>query len=210
MHFLQRGSPLKAGIIIIFTLLMGLPALLSAQEDDPYDDFWDNYVYELFAPGDQVFMVSLGIATPTVFYGSSGRINHQISSAGGTGTLVFNYYLSSKMFVGAEVSGMFLPTIGGSTLYTIPLGARVGTHFITGRFEFPVAVAAGVVWHTYLDFGNFSFFAKASASALYRVSGNWAFGVTASWYFFPQFTSFSQQNVFGNVMDINLTARYQF
>ena len=202
----------KAGIIMLLLLLVGLPALLCAQNDEPpIENEWDDYKYEIFARGDQTFLISLGVIFPVLGFNYDGIMPQGISPPiGGTGSLSFNYYLNSKLYIGGEVAGMFLPTIGGNTLYMIPLGFKIGTQFILGRFEFPIAAVLGITWHTYLDMGYFGFYAKASVSALYRATSDWAFGITSSWYFFPEWTGKAKEDFYGNFLDLNLTARYQY
>jgi len=202
----------KAGVILLI-LLMGLPILLSAQDynDPSVETDWDDYKYELYAAGDQTFIVTLGVAFPAAFLNQGDTISHQISPPiGGSGSLIYNYYFSSRFFAGIEVSGIFLPTLGGNTLFLIPVGIRVGTQFITGRFEFPIAATVGVSWHRYLNFGHVGIYMKASASAFYRVTSSWAYGVTASWYVLPQWTGNKRENVIGNVATFTLSARYHF
>jgi len=203
----------KAGIYLLFLLLLGFPALLCAQNnDDPQvETDWDDYKYELFARGDQTFIISLGLVFPLFAFNNEGTIPQGIDPpVGGTGSLGFNYYLNSKLYIGGEIAGMFLSTIGGSTLYMIPLGFKIGTQLVLGRFEFPVSAVLGVTWHTYLDLGYFGFYAKASVCALFRATKDWAFGITSSYYFFPEWTGNPKEDAYGNFLDLNLTARYQY
>jgi hypothetical protein len=202
----------KAGVILLI-LLLGLPVLLVAQEntDPSVETDWDDYIYDLYARGDQTFLISVGLITPTLFINNGKAVHHNIHPPmGGTGTIAFNYYFHARFFLGAELSGMFFPTMGGNVLFIIPLGLRAGTQFIVGRFEFPIAAAVGMSWHTYLDLSHYGLYLKAGGSALYRASAHWAFGVTSNWYWFPEWTGNSRENVFGNFLDFTLSARYQF
>jgi len=202
----------KAGVVVLI-LLMGLPILLSAQDnsDPSIETDWDDYKYDLYAAGDQTFIINLGVVFPVIFLNQGNRIAHQISPpVGGSGSLIYNYYLTSRFFIGGEVSGMFLPTLGGNTVFLIPAGIRVGTQFLRGRFEFPISFTLGASWHKYLNFGHFGVFGKVGASAYYRVSNSWAYGLSANWFMIPQFTGNRSQNVIGNVVTFSLSARYHF
>ena len=199
----------KAGVLILI-LIMGFPILLAAQDEPDVEPEWEEYSYDFYARGDQVFIVSLGVAFPTVFVIDGNINNSGWKVVGGAGTLIFNYYLSPKFYLGAELSGMFVPTIGGNTAFIIPLGIRAGTQFTAGRFEFPLAGIFGVSLHTFLGEGYFGIFLKASASALFKATTQWAFGITTSWYFMPEWTGDSKTNVYGNFLDLMLTARYHF
>ncbi|MCL2214195.1 MAG: hypothetical protein FWC06_03185 [Treponema sp.] len=202
----------KAGILILI-LSISLPFLLAAQDgDDPSGEVdWDNIPYELFSRGDRTLIISLGVVLPTVFFNDGKIIEHQIDPpVGGTGSFVLNYFLIPKFTIGGEVGGMFLPTLAGNTLYMIYLGVKAGTQFVAGRFEFPLGLSAGMAWHTYLNTGYFGLYLRASGSAFYRATSNWAFGLTASWFFFPEWTNTTSKNVYGNFVDLTVSARYLF
>ena len=205
-----RCEECKAGILILI-LFAGLPLLLAAQEDNEPEIDWENIPYDLFARGDRTLLISLGVAFPTVFLSNGKTIEHQIDPpVGGTGSLAINYFIMPKLTVGGELGGMFLPTLAGNTLYMIYLGGRVGTQFVAGRFEFPVGISAGMAWQTYLDLGYFGVYLRATGSAFFRATVNWAFGLTSSWFMFPEWTSDTKKNVYGNFVDFTLSARYHF
>jgi len=202
----------KAVFIVMLIMLNSVTYAQNRIDDPPQnDEIWDDYKYEIYTRGDQTFMLSFGVVFPIVFFNYEGVVNHHISPpVGGTGALIFNYYLNSNLFLGGEISGMFLPTIGGSTLYIIPIGFRIGTQFIAGRFEFPIAAVIGINFHTYLDLGYFGAYFKANAAAFFRITNDWAFGLSTGWYFFPEWTKDPSQHVYGNILELNLTAKYQY
>jgi len=195
--------------LIIFFLC--LPFTLAAQENEPDVDDWEFFTDDLYARGDQTFTISLGVVIPTVFINNGRSIDGQISPpVGGTGSLAYSYYFNSAFFVGAELSGMFLPTLGNNTIFLIPLGLRVGSQYIYGRLEFPFFLSFGMCWQTYLDMGHYSIYAKLGASAFFRASNDWSFGLTSSWGWFPQWTDDPSKAVHANFLDIKLSARYHF
>jgi len=202
----------KAGILVLISLL-GLPFLLFAQDSGNPDveTDWDDFSSELYVTGDQSFIISLGVGIPTIFINNGQIINHQITPpVGGAGSLVYNYHLSPSLFIGFDLGLKFLPTIGGNTLFLIPVGGRVGTQFSIWRFEFPIAFTFGLSWHNYLNFGYFNIFAKAGAAAFFRVNSEWSFGLTANWCLFPEWTSDPAKNVYGNILELLISARYHF
>ncbi|MCL2721927.1 MAG: hypothetical protein FWD47_11395 [Treponema sp.] len=197
----------KAGIIIILALIMCLPVLSAQDGNAPsIETDWDDFHYDLYAPGDQTFIISLGITTPMAFIG--GDKSKISPSIGGAGSLIFNYYLTSKIFIGAEATGLFLSTVGNNTLFVIPVGARIGTQFIWGNFEFPVACALGISWRRYLNFGYVGLYTKVTGSAFYRLTNGWSFGLTSNLYWLPEFRA--ENSVNGIFMDFTLSARYHF
>jgi len=212
----KTGTMRAAAFFLI--LLLGLPILLAAQDngDDPeFETDWDDYTTDLYTAGDQTFMISLGVIFPTVFV-NDGEVwtspeQHKFDPpVGGNGSLAFNYYLSSHFFLGGEVGGMFSPTIAKNTVFTILLGARGGYQFNIWRFEFPITAAIGMFWQTYLNNGYYGLYLKGGLAVYFRASSDWSFGITSNWYWLPQRTEKSSQNVDGNFVDLMLSARYHF
>ena len=217
MRFLQQSAaPRRAGIVLI--ILFCVPFLLAAQDEEPSDEIdWGDYKYELYARGDRTLLISVGLVFPTVSSGKNEFSNKINPPLGGTGSFAFNYFLNSKLTVGGELGGMFLPTEAKNTLFMIYLGGRVGTQFIAGRFEFPIHFSMGMSWQTYLNLGHYSLYLRAGGSVFFRATSTWAFGLSTSWFFVPQWTYDSESNkrtrekdVFANFLDLTLSARYQF
>ena len=198
---------------VAFFLLLLLPGLLFAQQEeeyprDPYESPDRANTYEI---GDQTVHISLGTVFPLMFYNNGDLLDMKFTPpVGGTGSISYNYFLSSKFFIGGSVGGLFNSTIGGDTLFIIPLGLRAGFQFITGKFEFPFVLSAGVSWQTMLSERYFGVYFSASGSAFYRASTEWSFGLTTSWYVIPQWTNDSSKNVVGNILELTATARYHF
>nr|AGS52986.1 hypothetical protein [uncultured bacterium contig00030] len=208
----------KAGAFFII-LLLAFTTLLYAQEDDgdaPFDDDWDIYAPDLYGRGDQTFIISLGTVFPTVFINNGKAIEHNFSPpVGGTLYLSYNYFFNSNLYTGGEVSFLFMPTLREKILYVIPFGARIGYQFNLWRFEFPLTYTLGMVWHRYDGFGYYGLYMKAGGAAYYRFSSDWSFGITANWLWLPQWTRENgertpHKDVYGNVVDVMLSARYHF
>ena len=201
----------RAGAIILL-LLICFPVLLAAQEDDDGWDFYDDG----FSRGDQTFIITLGTVFPTIFRNQGNTIPHKIKPPiGGTGSLAYNYYLTPHFFLGAEASGMFLPTLAKNTVFIIPLGIRGGYQFNFRRFEFPINLTFGMVWHRYLNYRYYGIYLKGGASAFFRATYSWSFGINSNWYWFPEWTKedgvrSKPKDVYGNFIDVTLSARYHF
>ena len=105
-------------------------------------DWYDDYNISIYSRGDRTFSMTLGIIFPTVFSNIPNN-DHGLSTVGGTGALSFNYFLTSNIFVGGEISGKFSFTRQGNSLFIIPMGARIGYQFVYRRFEFPVSLMVG-------------------------------------------------------------------
>jgi hypothetical protein len=204
---------MRKAFALILLLLIGLPILLFAQEDDnpAVEPDWEIYTADVYTRGDQTFNISLGTVFPTVFVNQGKKIPHNFKPpVGGTGSLSYNYFLYSLIFVGGEVGGLFMSTIGENTIFIIPLGARGGYQFIYERFEFPLSLSLGMTWHRYLNLAHYSFYMKGGGSAYFRFNTDWSFGLNTYWIWLPEWTGDRKTNVDGNIIELTLSARYHF
>jgi len=119
--------------------------------------------------------------------------------------------LNSRLFTGGEISLLFLPTLAENTVFITSIGARVGTQFIKGKFEFPISAALGMTIQTYLDFGYTGLYMKAGGCALFRATNEWSFGLSSNFCWYPQWIKKEpSKNVDGFFVDLALVARYHF
>ncbi|MDR2759180.1 MAG: hypothetical protein LBB78_07365 [Spirochaetaceae bacterium] len=177
------------------------------QQEPPFDSEWDFVAPPLYSKGDKTFTISLGPIFPTVFFDNQGVLENRINVAGGTGSLALNYFLNSNLFIGGELGLMFISTRGKNMLFMVPMGARIGYQFILGRFEFPLSLLIGGVPQQYLELNYFGLFLKPEASVFWRFNPSWSFGLNTAWWFVPQW---SEHTVFGNFIELTLSARYHF
>jgi hypothetical protein len=206
-------------ILLLILTLAGVPLLWSQEDGDedpggsppapPIESDWDAFTPDLYARGDKTFVISLGILIPTAFTGSGMDGDAHNIKLGGTGSLAFNYFLGAHLFVGGELGGMFAATLGENMLFIVPFGAHVGYQFVAGRFEFPLAIMIGASPAKYLDQGYFGLIIKPEASAFFRFNSDWSFGLNTNWWMVPQWPK-NGENVFGNFLEITLSARYHF
>jgi hypothetical protein len=194
-------------------------------EDDgsyPYDDgegdenadlpalpVWDGIPFSGYTRGDKTFNISLGIL-PSLFFTSSGKTLDNHIKLGGAGSLSYNYFLNSRMFIGGVLQGSFSQTLGKNFLYMIPIGATFGYQFVLRRFEFPLSVTVGGVTVQYLTFNGYWLFIKPQASGFFRFNSDWSFGLNIAWWFAPQWTKVPEKNASGHFLEVTLSARYHF
>ena len=198
-------------LFILFLFLPGLYAQEPPSEDQTEtwnDSDFEDYSPGLYTRGDKTFTITVGMALPTYFGGIEDN-KHGVNSVGGTGSLAFCYFLNSNIFLGGEISGMFVGTRGGNMLYLIPMGIRFGYQFVFRRFEFPLTLMVGGAPQLYLEENYFGLFIKAGASMFWRFNPDWSFGLNALWWFVPQWQK-SNDNVYGNFLELTLSARYHF
>jgi len=201
----------KAGAFLLFLLFSF--TLLYAQEDEPPSGGdWDIYAPDSYSHGDQTFIISLGTVFPTAFFKNGTYYkNHNFNPpVGGAGSLSYNYYLTPNIFLGGEIGGVFMPTLGNNMFYAIPLGIRTGYQFYFWRLEFPLNLTIGMIWHRYLNLKYYGLYMKGGGAAYFRFNSEWSFGMNANWYWLPQWTGERGKNVDGNMADILLSARYHF
>jgi hypothetical protein len=198
--------------LILFLIFFG--SSLFAQEGDSQEEETEDSIPEAefdeimiaeYSSGDRNFSVSLGVIIPLVFSGIDNN-QHGIS-VGGYGSLVFNYFITPRIFIGGELTGTFASTRGGNMLYIIPFGVRVGYQFWYRRFEFPVSLMIGAAPQRYLEKGYFGPIVKPGASVYWRFNPEWSFGLNSEWWFVPQWPR-NGNNSLGNFLGLTLSARY--
>ena len=199
---------------LMFFLILPVMGLFAQEEQDPpephqIDIEWFGEA-ALYSRGDRTFTITLGTIFPTVFLGAVENNRHNLS-IGGTGSLAFNYFLSSHIFIGGELGGMFAATRGQNMLYIIPFGFRVGYQFVFRQFEFPISVMVGGANQMRLEDRHFGLIVQPGASMFWRFNADWSFGLNAVWWFLPQWpTAGARYNAFGNFLAATLSARYHF
>ena len=211
-------------LIVLFMLLAAVG--LGAQEQTPQEpppgeenpdsppieSGWDNYNVSLYSPGDKTFIITLGLIIPTYFSGSIQNNDHGLS-LGGTGSLAFNYFLTSNIYLGGELGGMFCFTRGNNSLFIIPVGLRIGYQFVFKSFEFPFTLMVGGAPQKKLEESYFGLIIKPGAAVFWRFNPDWSFGFNANWWFVPQWpkkVDGTRYNVYGNFLELTLSARYHF
>ena len=210
---MRRETSSRKTLSFFLLLLFFFSGLdLFAQENDGEDlpddgSVWIDIVSEPYSPGDTNFVLTLGVLIPAYFSAIDSN-NHGIS-VGGTGSLAFNYFITSGFFVGGELSGMFGSSRRGNMLYIVPFGVKAGYQFLFGRFEFPVSLFVGAASQSYIEKNYFGIMLKPGASVFWRFNADWSFGFNAAWWFVPQWPK-NGYNVNGNFIELTLSARYNF
>lgn len=182
---------------------------LTAQESEgndggggelPIDSDWPDKLPDLYSRGDKIFGMSLGPLFSLV---------ENVGPVGGTLSLSYTYFLTSHVFVGGELQGMFAPTKGKNVLFIVPIGGRVGYQFVLGRFEIPLALTIGFAPQTYMEKNYGGFFLKPAASLFWRFNPDWSFGLNTTWWWVPQWPK-NGLDAYGNFIEVSLSARYHF
>jgi hypothetical protein len=215
---MRKALAFLSFFLLGFIFFPGFGSLYAQEEDPgsgedeeiPIESDWNVYMPELYSRGDQVFTISLGITFPTLFVQKGETITHNFAPVGGTGNLAYNYFLDSHFNIGGEIGGLFNYTLANNTVFVIPIGVRLGYQFVFHRFEFPLLVTVGIAPQRYLNFNYLGFFIKGGASVFFRFSPDWSFGLNAVWSWYPEWTKERDKDVYGNMIDVTLSARYHF
>jgi len=218
----------------IFLVLLGLcwfsgqGTFLYAQEEDededsdyrediPIESDWDGYIPDLYSRGDQTIIISPGVNFPVMFLKNGQKIDHHINPpVGGILSLAYTYFLGAHYFLGGGVGFYFDHTVGQNTLFLIPIGLRTGWQLVLRRFEFPLDVGGGVIFHRYLTNSYTGFFLRGGLGVYFRFNPDWSFGLNSDWSWIPQRPrnqngqKDSEKNIDAHIMGLTLSARYHF
>ena len=185
--------------------------------DIPFEPEWDWHMPDLYSRGDQTFTITLGVIFPAFFRDYNREfVTNNFSTVGGAGSLAYTHFLSSNFFLGGEIGGQFNGTLARNMIFFIPIGLRSGWQFVFGRFELPLTLATGVVFHRLLTHSYAGLFVRAGASVFYRFSPEWSFGLNTDWHWYPQWIrrndgSFNRErSINGNIISATFSARYHF
>ena len=175
----------------------------------PIETDWYNYQVSLYSRGDRSFNMTLGVIFPMYFSGIDQERGIGLS-LGGTGTLGYSYFLTSNIFLGGELTGMFSFSRMGNTLFIVPFGVRGGYQFVFRRLEIPISLMIGMAPQLFLNESYFGWLIlKPGISFFWRQSADWSFGLNTIWWFVPQWPR-TGPNVYGNFFELTLSARYHF
>ena len=201
----------------IFLLLICLSVLLYAQEQETEQEEEDPIVqpgrdFSVFrpVPGDQSIIMSAGTIFPVLFINDAEVMENNFDPVGGNLHLSYSYFLTPGIFVGGEVSFVFVSTIGRNTVYFVPLGVKAGYQLNIWRLEFPISLTVGMIWHRYLDFGYYGLYLKAGLAGYFRFNEDWSFGLNSAFGWYPEWTNEVKKNVDGFIVDLTLSVRYHF
>jgi hypothetical protein len=175
------------------------------------DTDWSKVSYSTYTFGDQAFTISMGLLFPAGFTSTSGASMTNNVKLGGTGALSYWLFLSQDFFAALEVSGSFSSTLAENMIYMIPLGIKGGYQFVLGRFEFPVSLTLGMIWHHYMkDRLYYGFYLKPQLAVYWRYNQDWSFGLSSAYWWVPEFNENPARSAFGHFVELTLSARYHF
>jgi len=171
---------------------------------------------EIYGLGDQLFSINAGLMLPLFFRATDGTV---VTSAGhldpgAVGALRWAGFVSNGVSIGAELGGMFEPTILDRTLISISVA---GFASYTLRFyPFEAVLHAGLgVNLLRLDSDLYvGPIVKPGVSLYWNFNSEWAFGVRSEYWLIPEIYSGdlppTSHSNFGNFVAVTLSTLYHF
>jgi hypothetical protein len=208
----MRSKSFLFPLFLLTALVISLPA--QEEEGPPINTDWSG-VGTGYSRGDMIFTINLGLIFPLFFVEQDrGTMANNIST-GGAGMLGWNYFLGPHLFIGAELNGFFAGTVAENNYFGVPIGVKAGYQFVLRRFEFPFSLSAGMIPQGLLQSNYLGFYAKPSAGVFFRFNSEWSFGLSADFFWVPQWTDVvaadgNNVNIHGFFLDVLLGARYHF
>lgn len=162
--------------------------------------------------GDQMFVINAGLFVPLFFQTEQGTVSTTNLTLGGTGSLEFDVFLNNNLATGVNLGGSFAFSPNGSTLFLVPVTAKISWIFHYYPFDFPVFFGAGV---NFMELDNTLYvgpIAKPGVAGYWNFNSKWSFGLRAVYWWVPEiyFGTYASQSRFGNFLELSLSALYHF
>jgi hypothetical protein len=162
-----------------------------------------------FLPGEQTIGLSAGLHIPAFVAPVTGGGVKNID-LGGSFSFSYQYFVARGWAVGGNVAAAFNSTIGGSSIFTLPIGATGAYWWAKLPFEFTLGGEAGAYMMRENGKGMFGPFAKAGGGAYWRISPSWGVGLQANLWFVPEihYGAYSSLSQYGGFVETSLAAVY--
>ncbi len=124
----------------------------------------------------------------------------------------YRYMLSRHLAVGGSISGSFVTTIGGRTLFLAPICASASWLGGSDLLEFDATLETGMNIMRLSGSGMISPIVKAGAGLSRYISDAWSIGGRFSWWFVPELHTgtYTNLNSYANFLEFGVSARYHF
>jgi hypothetical protein len=195
-------------LILSFCICFCIPAFSQEvaepavpQEPEQPDEYpQSDYVFRLNQQGDSFLGIQLSVQIPFI-----KKLN-----VGGAGGIMFSRFLTDYFALGGELDFSYETTIGSNVYYFIPILVK-GTFVIpVNKFEFPISLAMGFAFQSYINRNYYGFVIKPEIGAFYRFSPGWSVGLTAGVNILPQWYIKSSNNRTGVILSTSACVRFHF
>jgi hypothetical protein len=221
---LSSAAILAATLILLPLPLLALdgPTALfdDAQQENPSDNSPDQPSNAIgseqettnanpYLPGEQLLGLNIGLQIPSFILPKTGGGASNLS-LGGNFSFDYQYFISRGFSLGGDIAASYNSTIGGLSVFILPLGMTASYWWSKLPFEFTVFGEGGIYMMRENAEGIFDPFARAGIGAYWRVSSGWSVGVQPSFWFIPEihYGNWSNLTQFGGFIDTALSAVY--
>ena len=204
----MKESGLRRLISLLGICLLASSSVWAQQQDGESID--------IYGLGDQTFSISAGMMLPLFFLGSDGSFDPMNGHVkiGATGSLRWAGFVNNELSIGAELGGMFAPTVLGRTLISIPIVGFVSHTIRFFPFELALHPGLGV---NFLRLDSDLYIGpilKPGFSIYWNFNSEWAFGLRSEYWFVPEWyfgdSPPASESTFGNFLTVTLSTLYHF
>lgn len=169
----------------------------------------DNASGNPFLPGEQLIGINLGLLFPTFLTPKTGEGAANLR-LGGDFSFTYQYFIARGFSLGGNLAASYNSTIGGLSLFMLPLGMTASYWTTKLPFEFTVFGEGGIYMMRENGEGIFDPFLKAGAGVYYRVSSSWSLGIQPVFWFIPEihYGNYSSLTQYGGFIETSLSAVY--
>jgi hypothetical protein len=162
-----------------------------------------------FLPGEQTIGIAIGLQIPSFILPKTGKGASNID-LGGSFAFSYQYFVYRGFAIGGDIAVSYNATIGGSSVFILPLGMTAGYWWTKLPFEFAIMSGGGVYMMRENQEGIFDPFAKAGVGVYWRISSGWSIGIQPSFWFIPEihYGKYSSLTQYGGFIDASLSAVY--
>ena len=203
----------KTGFLFLFLALplLVLPASAFSQNQNENDE--EDIVISAYTMGDQMFFINGGLMVPLFFQSLSGEVAKTNLSLGGIGSLAWSAFLNNKLFLGAEIGGMFAVSPLKRVLIQVPITARLGYMFHRYPFDIPLLFGTGIIFTKLQEELYVGPVFKPGASFYWNITNEWAIGLNCVYWWVPQIyfkEELKEYSRFGNFLEVSISGLFHF
>jgi hypothetical protein len=215
-----HGAAALAIAALLFLPLAGLaaqaeaPASPGADAPTPSQPKAEEAPVSPFLPGEQTIGLSAGLQLPAFLLPESGGGVGNLGKLGGSFSFSYQYFVARGLALGGNIGGSYNGTIGGNSMYVVPLGFTTAYWWTKLPFEFSVLGEAGafLMRYKYTDgsTGMIDPFLKAGGAAYWRATSSWSLGLQTYLWFVPEihYGSYADLSQFAGLVETSLAVVY--
>jgi hypothetical protein len=162
-----------------------------------------------FLPGAQSIGITAGLHIPLFLAPVTGGGVKNID-LGGSFSFAYQYFVARGWALGGKIAASFNSTIGGSSLFSLPLGFTASYWWSKLPFDFTLGGEAGAYLMRENGKGMFGPFAKAGGAVYWRISPSWGVGLQTNLWFMPEihYGDYASLSQYGGFVETSLAAVY--